>query len=57
MASGSIVGAGRLKGTFKGLGRSASRTGYIQTAAQRRRVRANVARRNAREIRSRLNSF
>lgn len=57
MASGSIVGAGRLKGTFKGLGRSSSRTGYIQTAAQRRRVRANVARRNAQTIRSRLNSF
>ena len=56
MASGSMLG-GRLKGTFKALGRSSSRTGYIQTAAQRRRAKVNVARRNAREIRSRLNSF
>lgn len=55
MASGSMLG-GRLKGTFKALGRSSSRTGYIQTAAQRRRTRANVARRNAREIRNRLNN-
>ena len=59
MASGSIVNRVKLKGTFGGLARSASRTGMVTTAAQRRRTRVNVARRNAQQARERLrnNSF
>lgn len=59
MASGSIINRVKLKGTFRGLSRSASRTGMVTTAAQRRRSKVYEARRNAQQVRERLrdNSF
>ena len=56
MAGGSIINRVQLKGTFKGLSRSASRTGLVTTAQNRRRARAYQSRKNSQAVRDRLNN-
>ena len=57
MASGSNIAQVRIKGTFGSLARSRSRTGMLTTAAGRRRAKNNAARRNAQQIRRKLQEF